>query len=190
MTNPTRTTNPGRANATALAGITLSHPDKLYFPEAGITKADVARYYERMAPWLLPHVKGRPLSLVRCPDGWQGQCFYQKHADKSVNAAVDRIEAPEGGGTATYMGAGSAKALVALVQWGVIDCTRGVRGSRASIRPDRSIFDFDPDDGMAGGSSSLQSGSCVHCWTSSSSKASSRRRAARDCMSSCRSARP
>ena len=111
---------PTRAGAT-VAGVTISNPDKLYFPEAGITKIDVARYFERMAPWILPHIEGRPLSLVRCPDGWNRQCFYQKHADKSVNAAVDRIKVPEGNGTAMYMGARSAKALVALVQWGVIE---------------------------------------------------------------------
>jgi bifunctional non-homologous end joining protein LigD len=70
---------------------------------------------------IVPHVAHRPLSLVRCPDGWKQQCFYQKHADKSVNPAVDRIEVPEGDGTATYMGARNAKALVALLQWGVLE---------------------------------------------------------------------
>lgn len=131
-----------------VAGIAISHPDKLYFPEAGITKIDVAQYYERMGSWILPYVKDRPLALVRCPDGWNQQCFYQKHADKSVNAAVDRIEVPEGGGTATYMGARSAKALVALVQWGVLELHPwGSRRPRLD-RPDRLIFDFDPDETM------------------------------------------
>ena len=122
------------ANAT-VAGIAISHPDKLYFPEAGITKVDVAQYYERMASWILPHIEDRPLSLVRCPDGWNQQCFYQKHADKSVNAAVDRIKVPEGGGTAMYMGAGSAKALVALVQWGVLELHPWGSRRRASTGP-------------------------------------------------------
>ena len=137
-----------RASAT-VAGVAISHPDKLYFPEAGITKIEVAQYHERIASWILPHVEGRPLSLVRCPDGWNRQCFYQKHADKSVNAAVDRIKVPEGGGTAMYMGAASAKALVALVQWGVLELHPwGSRRPRLD-RPDRLIFDFDPDEGVA-----------------------------------------
>ena len=136
------------SNAT-VAGVTLSHPDKVYFPEAGITKIEVARYAERMASRILPHVEGRPLSLVRCPDGWKGQCFYQKHADKSVNPAVDRIKVPEGGGSATYMGASSATALVALVQWGVLELHPwGSRRPRLD-RPDRLIFDFDPDEAVA-----------------------------------------
>jgi bifunctional non-homologous end joining protein LigD len=77
-----------------VAGIAISNPDKPYFPESGLAKIDIARYYEAMAPRLLPYIAKRPLSLVRCPDGWNGQCFYQKNADKSVNAAVDRIEVP------------------------------------------------------------------------------------------------
>ncbi|MFO1304463.1 MAG: DNA ligase D [Burkholderiales bacterium] len=129
-----------------LAGIAISHPDKLYFPEAGITKGDLAQYYVDVADRLLPHIANRPLSLVRCPDGWQGQCFYQKNADRAVNAAVARIEVPESKGkTATYMGAKSPAALAALVQWGVIEMHPwGARSPRLD-RPDRLIFDFDPD---------------------------------------------
>ena len=131
-----------------VAGVALSHPDKLYFPEAQITKRDIAEYYEFVSEWLLPHTTKRPLSLVRCPDGWNGQCFYQKHADRSVNAAVARIEVPEGNGTATYMGASTARALVSLVQWGVIEMHPwGSRQPRLD-RPDELIFDFDPDQGQ------------------------------------------
>jgi bifunctional non-homologous end joining protein LigD len=134
--------------SSTVAGIAISHPDKLYFPDAGITKIEVARYHERMASWMLPHLEGRPLSLVRCPDGWKQQCFYQKHADRSVNAAVERINVPEGDGTAMYLSAGSAEALVALVQWGVLELHPwGSRKPRLD-RPDRLIFDFDPDEGV------------------------------------------
>ena len=137
------------AEGNVIAGVTLSHPDKLYFPEAGITKGELARYYASVADRLVPHLAGRPLSLVRCPDGWSGQCFYQKHAAKSVNASVTRVEVPEGKGTATYMSAGSASAVVALVQWGVVEFHPwGSRMPRLD-RPDRLIFDLDPDDGLA-----------------------------------------
>jgi bifunctional non-homologous end joining protein LigD len=132
-----------------VAGIKLSHPDKLLYPESKLAKRDLARYYESVADWLLPHVQGRPLSLVRCPDGWSGGCFYQKHAPKTINAAVDRVVVPEGGGEATYMSVSSASALVALVQWGVLELHPwGSRTPRLD-RPDRLIFDFDPDDSVA-----------------------------------------
>lgn len=131
-----------------VAGIALSNPDKPYFPEAGITKGELAGYYTAVAPQLLPHIEGRPLSLVRCPEGWSGGCFYQKHAARAVDAAVPRMEVPEGKGTATYLGANSAKALVALVQWGVIELHPwGSRKPRLD-RPDRLVFDFDPDPAL------------------------------------------
>jgi bifunctional non-homologous end joining protein LigD len=134
------------ASADTVAGVRLSHPDKPYFPEAGLTKISLARYYEEVADWILPHVEGRPLSLVRCPDGWSGQCFYQKHADKSVHASVSRVQVPEKHGTATYFSADSLPALIGLVQWGVIELHPW--GSRVPQpeRPDRLIFDFDPAD--------------------------------------------
>jgi bifunctional non-homologous end joining protein LigD len=127
----------------------LTHPDKPYFPEATITKRELAQYYATVARWMLPHLAGRPLSLVRCPDGWSRQCFYQKHAERSVDDAVSRLEVPEGEGVATYFSANSAAALVGLVQWGVIELHPWSACSPRLDRPDRLIFDFDPDEGLA-----------------------------------------
>ena len=152
--NPRATRAPTSARKRAdppdeVAGVALSHPDKVYFPEAAITKRELARYYASVAPWLLPHLAGRPLALVRCPDGWARQCFYQKHADRSVHDAVTRVDVPEGKGTATYFSARSAAALVGLVQWGVIELHPwGARTPRLD-RPDRLVFDFDPDEGLS-----------------------------------------
>ena len=135
--------------ADTIAGIKLSHPEKLLYPEAKFAKQDLARYYESISDWILPHLAERPLSLVRCPDGWSSECFYQKHASKSVNAAVGRIQVPEGSGESTYMTADSPSALVALVQWGVLELHPwGSRKPRLD-RPDRLIFDFDPDDAVS-----------------------------------------
>jgi bifunctional non-homologous end joining protein LigD len=146
-TGPAARTSGGRAE---IAGIALSSPDKPYFPEAGLTKRDIASYYAHVAPRLLPHIAGRPLSLVRCPEGWSGQCFYQKHADKAVNAAVDRIAITEAGGAkATYMGASSATGLVGLVQWGVIEVHPWGSKAPRLDRPDRLVFDFDPDPAVS-----------------------------------------
>ncbi len=136
------------AAADEIAGVKLSHPEKELFPEAKLTKRDLARYYEKISDWMLPHLRDRPLALVRCPDGWHQQCFYQKHADRSIHPAVTRVEVPEAKGSGTYCAANSLQALVALVQWGVIELHPW--GSRVPKleRPDRLIFDFDPDEGM------------------------------------------
>ena len=136
------------ASTDTVAGIKLSHPDKPLFPEAKLVKRDMALYYEAIADWILPHLADRPLALVRCPDGWSKQCFFQKHADKSVNAAVTRVQVPESGGTATYFAANSLPALVALVQWGVVELHPWGSRTPKLDRPDRLIFDFDPDDGI------------------------------------------
>jgi bifunctional non-homologous end joining protein LigD len=134
-----------RAGSVSVTGIPLSHPDKLLYPDAGLSKLDLARYYETIGDWIVPHLKDRPLALVRCPDGWKGQCFYQKHADQSVNAAVPRIAVPEGKGRALYLMADSVPAAVSLVQWGTLELHPwGSRRPRLD-RPDRLTFDFDPD---------------------------------------------
>jgi bifunctional non-homologous end joining protein LigD len=145
---PRKSTAAAEASADEIAGVKLSHPDKELFPEAKLTKRDLAHYYEKIADWILPHLRDRPLALVRCPDGWRNQCFYQKHADKSIHPAVTRVEVPEAKGHGIYCAANSLPALVALVQWGVIELHPW--GSRVSKldRPDRLIFDFDPDDGV------------------------------------------
>ena len=134
------------SSADTVAGVKLSNAGKQMFPEAGLTKLSLARYYESIADWILPQIEGRPLSLYRCPDGWGRQCFYQKHADKSVHASVDRVKVPEGDGTAMYLSASSLPALVALVQWGVIELHPWGSRMPDPTRPDRLIFDFDPAD--------------------------------------------
>jgi bifunctional non-homologous end joining protein LigD len=137
-----------KAEPASVAGVKLTHPDKLLYPDAKISKLDLARYYEAIGDWIVPHVEDRPLSLVRCPDGWNSECFYQKHADKSVNAAVGRVTAPESGGPATYLMADSVAALVGLVQWGVLELHPWGSRTPSLEKPDRLIFDFDPDDGV------------------------------------------
>ncbi len=138
--------SPGTQSPDTVAGVQLSHPDKALFPEARLTKLSLARYYESISEWILPHIEGRPLSLFRCPDGWDKQCFYQKHADKSVHASVSRVEVPESGGQSIYFAANSLPALVGLVQWGVIELHPWGSRMPDPEKPDRLIFDFDPAD--------------------------------------------
>jgi len=135
-----------KSNGSAvIAGVTLSHPDRVLFPDPNITKKALAQYYHTVGKWILPHVKGRPLTLVRCPGGYTQECFYQKHASDTIPEAITRVEIPGKKGPESYMVANSLAALVGLVQMGVLELhTWGARQDRPD-RPDRIILDLDPD---------------------------------------------
>jgi bifunctional non-homologous end joining protein LigD len=122
----------------------LTHPDRVLFPDLGLTKEGLAHYYEQVADRILPHLRGRPLTLLRCPQGYQ-ECFYQKHVNETVPKAIGRVEIKEDGDRATYMMADSLDALIGLVQMGVLELhTWGATRDRLD-RPDRLTFDLDPD---------------------------------------------
>lgn len=132
----------GGATASEVAGVRITHPDRVLYPE-GLTKLDVARYYEGVASRMLPFVAGRPLTLRRCPDGVSGACFFQKHGGKSVPPAVRRV--PVKAGEDDYLVVDDVTGLVSLVQVGVLEFhVWGARADRLD-RPDRLVFDLDPD---------------------------------------------
>ena len=142
-----------RANAAkdpnAVAGVVLTNPDKPLYPEAKLTKRDLASYYAAVGEWMLPHVAERPLTLLRCPNGWDRKCFYQKNADDGMHEAIARIAIRnDDGGTSVYMMANSVAAIVALLQMGVLEIHPW--GSRAAALgfADRIIFDLDPDESL------------------------------------------
>jgi len=136
---------PEEARRSAVSGIVITHPDRVLFPEAGVTKRDLASYIEAVAERMLPHVKGRPLMLLRCPEGRAGGCFFQKHPGVSVPPAVRQITVRESKGNATYLSVSNAAGLVGLVQVGVIELhIWGAREDRQDA-PDRLVFDLDPD---------------------------------------------
>lgn len=130
---------------TTIAGVRVTHAERVLFEELGLTKGALARYYEAVAEWLLPDVRHRPLSLVRCPQGPGEGCFYQKHIDAAWSTEIERVVIPESHGEGVYAVANSAAAVVGLVQKGVIELhTWGA--TRADLsRPDRMVFDLDPD---------------------------------------------
>jgi bifunctional non-homologous end joining protein LigD len=135
-------------DAHAFAGITLSNPDRVLFPNPGITKLDLARYYEAVAHAMLPYIVNRPISLVRCPEGYAKECFFQRHAMKGMNSAVKEIHISGGESKRKYLYIDDASGLFALVQIGVLEIHDwGV--SLAHIdQPDRLVFDLDPDAGL------------------------------------------
>lgn len=127
----------------------LTNPDRVLYPDLGLTKDDLARYYEQIGEWILPHLRGRPLTLLRCPEGYQN-CFYQKHVNERVPQAIGRLEIKEDdGGRATYMVADTLDAVLGLVQMGVLELhTWGATRDRLD-RPDRLTFDLDPDPSVS-----------------------------------------
>ncbi len=128
-----------------IAGVRVSSPDRVLFEELGLTKAALARYYESIAEWILPDLRARPLSLVRCPQGPGEGCFYQKHIDAAWSEEIERVAVPESNGEGIYAVAGTAGALVGLVQKGVIELHVWGSITRDLSKPDRMVFDLDPD---------------------------------------------
>jgi bifunctional non-homologous end joining protein LigD len=126
-----------------IAGVRLSSPDRVYWPDLGVTKRELAEYWEAVAERALPGLARRPLTLLRCPEGIEGQRFYQKHARPSVPESVARVlvrDDPE-----PYAMVTDLASIVSLVQVACLELH--VQGARADKldRPDLAVFDLDPD---------------------------------------------
>ncbi len=134
---------------TEFAGVTLTHPDRLVYPEAGITKRALAEYYEAAEQWILPHIEDRPLTLIRCPNGWSGECFFQKHLDKKSPPSVKPVPVEEDGEEKYYIAVDSPAGLMYFVQMGVLEFHPWGAKIDNLDRPDRMIFDLDPDPSVA-----------------------------------------
>jgi len=136
--------SPPDGDAVVVAGVRVTHPERVLFDELGLTKEALARYYEGVAQWMLPELKDRPLSLVRCPQGPGEGCFFQKNIDDRFSAEIERIPVELGGG-GVYAAANSIGAVVALVQMGVIELHSWGSTTQDLAKPDRMVFDLDPD---------------------------------------------
>ena len=134
---------------TELAGVRLTSPDKVLYPEQGITKRDLAEYAIAVADWMLPHVARRPITLVRCPTGRQKKCFYQRHAGSGVPSELSEVEISGFEESGAYLYITDVKGLVALVQMGVLEIHPWNARADRPQRPDRVIFDLDPGEGLA-----------------------------------------
>jgi bifunctional non-homologous end joining protein LigD len=130
-------------------GITLTNPDRVYYPDIGLTKLDLARYYEAVAPYMLPYVVRRPISLVRCPEGIDKEHFFQRHAMKGMSKTIKEVHIAGGESKKKYLYIDDEAGLFGLVQIGALEIHDwGV--SLAHINePDRLVFDLDPDEGLA-----------------------------------------
>lgn len=132
--------------AMEVEGVRITHPDRVLWPDMDVTKRDLADYYRAIENAILPRLRDRPLMLLRCPSGTEDQCFYQKHARDAVPDVVPRVEVPEKEGKATYLYVNGLRAILGLVQLGTLELHVWAARRDRLDRPDRLIFDLDPDE--------------------------------------------
>src|SRR4051812_6276061 len=128
----------------SVAGIRISHPDRLIYPDLGISKIQLARYYEDVGDWIVPHVAGRPLTLVHCPSGLAAPCIYLKHAKAWGPSALRRVKIQEKTKVGEYLVADSIEAVVALAQMGIVEIHTWNSTAEHVERPNRIVWDLDP----------------------------------------------
>jgi bifunctional non-homologous end joining protein LigD len=131
-------------DGSVVAGIRVSHPDRLIYPELGFSKVQLARYYETIGDWILPHVGGRPLTLKHCPAGVAGPCVFLRHAKAWGPTALRRVLIQEKTKIGEYLIADSVAAVVALAQMGVVEIHTWNSTGDNLERPNRIVWDLDP----------------------------------------------
>lgn len=141
-----------KANASApRLGFKVTHPDKVVDPETGVTKQALIDYYLAVGPLMLPHVAGRPLSLVRCPNGAGQKCFYQKQLGAGMPPGIEGVKIPnaKGSATETYVTVPREEGLAGLAQMNVLEVHPWGSTNLDLEHPDRIIFDLDPDEAVS-----------------------------------------
>jgi bifunctional non-homologous end joining protein LigD len=128
----------------SVAGVRISHPDRLIYADLDISKMHLARYYERIAGWIVPHVAGRPLTLVHCPEGLAAPCIYLKHAKAWGPSALRRVKIQEKTKIGEYLVADSLAAVVSLAQMGIVEIHTWNSTAEDIDRPNRIVWDLDP----------------------------------------------
>ena len=129
-------------------GVKITHPEKIMFPDCGFTKLDVAEYYERVAPRILPHIKDRLLSAVCCPDGVTGQRFFKRH----MSERLDGVRNASAGEGEDYFYVASAAGIVSLAQYNAVELHVWGSKKNSPDKPDVIVFDLDPDEKLDAGS--------------------------------------
>jgi bifunctional non-homologous end joining protein LigD len=129
-------------------GIKLTSPDKVFYPDVGVTKLDLATYYETIAAYILPYVVNRPISLVRCPEGCNKDCFFQRHAMKGMSDAIKQVAISGGESKEKYLYIENEAGLFGLAQIGVLEIHDWGVSLDHLYEPDRLVFDLDPDEGL------------------------------------------
>ena len=141
---PSRQSKGKRAATDEVAGVRISHPERIIDASTGFSKLELARYFDQVADWMLPHLKGRPLALVRAPEGIGGELFFQKHSSR---LAIPHITQHEGAdpGHPPLLSVDSGQALVGVAQMGTVELHTWNALAANIEKPDRIVFDLDPD---------------------------------------------
>ena len=134
------------ATRRAAATVRLTHPERILWPEEGITKQGLADFYTEIADWILPHIVERPLSLLRCPSGTAAKCFFAKHPWQGLDDSVTRVDVGE---KEPMLVIEDLAGLINMVQASIVEIHPW--GSRIAHleEPDRLIFDLDPGEGVS-----------------------------------------
>jgi bifunctional non-homologous end joining protein LigD len=144
--NKRERSSPKQAND--LQGVKISHPERIVYPALKLAKLDLARYYDGVSEWLLPHLSGRPLTLVRCPDGVEAQCFYQRHLAMGASPGdvktFKRLRSSKG----YYIYVDSQRGILSMVQNGAIEMHTWGATLPDTQHPDRITLDLDPDEDL------------------------------------------
>lgn len=136
-----KASNDGRMS---IAGVSLSNPDRVMYPDQGITKHELASFYETIADQIVPHVVDRPLALLRCPRGSRQKCFFQKHVSEGLPAGVLGLPIKESRKTRQTVYIKDLAGLIGLVQIGVLEIHLWGSPAKDVEKPDRIVFDLDP----------------------------------------------
>ena len=137
------------AGEAVVAGVRISHADRVVYPDQGVTKGALARYYASIADRILPELTERPAVLVRCPEGLGRECFYQKHAGPWAPPSLRRIRIREKTKSEDYLVIEDVAGLVGLVQMGVLEIHTWNADARRLETPDRLVLDLDPGPGVS-----------------------------------------
>lgn len=138
-----------RAQPAASEPVKITNPGRVVYAGPRITKAQVVDYYAQVARWMLPDLRRRPLSVVRCPSGSEGECFFQKHHKAALGKRVGAVPLRQKSGEENYIYVEDLEGLLQLVQMNTLEFHTWGSTIDAPESPDRIIFDLDPGEGVA-----------------------------------------
>lgn len=140
---------PTKQETSPRAQVKLTHPDRVYWKDAGVTKEGLADYYAQVWPFMAPFIVSRPLALLRCPGGADGQCFFQKHAWKGHHKAILTLDDPNDSSDEPILAVEGIDGLIGLVQAAVLEIHPWQATLTDLERPDQIVIDLDPGEGVA-----------------------------------------